>query len=196
MINCIINFKLWYTSHVYPLTFKYANKIKRLTVHYMWGKKWEPIKRTTLALSKQKGGLGIMDIYYKSRSILASSFLKSCLNEVGIQYMVDYFNSIRTNQLLNRTSELVYASYVGTEYYRKAISIVQKCTHMTRFPHIIAKTIYENILIELTPTIESHYGLCNWKLVWSSNLCSVLILSNERETLFRYLHENLQQKRD
>ena len=98
--------------------------------------------------------------------------------------MVDYYNCIRTDQLLNRTSELNHVSYVGTEYYREAITIVQKCTHMPRFPYISAKSIYENIIIEHKPTIEGHYGLCNWKLVWS-NLCSVLILSNERETLFK-----------
>ena len=75
MISCIINSKLCYISHVYPLPLKYANKIKRLTFHYLWGKKWEPIKCSTLTLPKQKGGLGIMDIYHKSLSILASSFL-------------------------------------------------------------------------------------------------------------------------
>ena len=95
-----------------------------------------------------------MDIYYKSRSILASSFLKSCLNEDGIRYMVDYYNSIRTNQLLNRTSELLHTSYVGTEYYREVITIVQTCTHIRGFPHITAKSIYENILKEHKPTIE------------------------------------------
>ena len=126
MINCIIYSKLWYISHVYPLPLKYANKIKKLAFHYLWGKKWEPIKRSTLSLAKCEGGLGILDIYHKSRGILVSSFLKAYLNEDGIHYLLDYYNYIRTQQLLNRTSEPMQVSYIGTEYYREIITIVQR----------------------------------------------------------------------
>ena len=194
MINCIIYAKIWYISHIYPLPLKYANKIKKLTFHYLWGKKWEPIKRSTLTLPKCDGGLGILDIYHKSRGILVSSFLKSYLNEDGIHYLVEYYNFIRTEQLLNRTSEPMQVSYIGTEYYRDIISIVQKCTHIQGFPHITAKSICANIMQEHRPTVEGQYGLCNWKIVWI-NLCSVFILPNERETIYRYLHEILPTKK-
>ena len=194
MINCIINARLWYISHVYPMPLKYANKIKRVTFHYLWGKKYEPIKRTTLTLPKYEGGLGIIDIYYKSQSILASSFLKSYMNENGIQYMTIYYNHIRCAQLLNITSNPRQVSYVGNDYYREIISTIQKCTHIQGFPHISSKLIYANIKTKHNPTIEMHYGLYKWKSIWN-NLCSAFILLNERETLFKYLHEILPTKK-
>ena len=144
MINCIIYSKLWYISHIYLFPLKYANKIKKLAFHYLWGKKWEPIKRSTLSLAKCEGGLGILDIYHKSRGILVSSFLKAYLNEDGIHYLLDYYNYIRTQQLLNRTSEPMQVSYIGTEYYREIITIVQRCTHIREFPNISAKSICDN----------------------------------------------------
>ena len=195
MINCIIYSKLWYISHIYPLPLKHANKINKLAFHYLWGKKWEPIKRSTLCLAKCEGGLGILDIYHKSRGILVSSFLKAYLiNEDGIRYLLNYYNYMRTQQLLNITAEPVQVSYIGSEYYMEIITIIQKCTHMRGFPHISAKSICANIIQNHKPTVEGHYGLCNWKLVWN-NLCSVLVLPNERETLFRYLHEILPTKK-
>ena len=101
IINCVINAKLWYVAHIYPLSIRLANKIKRLIFHYLWGKKYEPIKRTTLSLPKYEGGLGIIDIFFKAQSILTSSFIKSYSNEYGIKYLIDYYNDIRVARLLN-----------------------------------------------------------------------------------------------
>ena len=131
---------------------------------------------------------------FKIIIFLLSSFLKAYLNEDGIHYLLDYYNYIRTQQLLNRTSEPMQVSYIGTEYYREIITIVQRCTQIREFPLISAKSICDNIMQNHRPTIEGHYGLCNWKLVWT-NLCSVLVLPNERETLYRYLHEILPTKK-
>ena len=37
MINCIINARLWYISHVYPMPLKYANKIKKADISLLMG---------------------------------------------------------------------------------------------------------------------------------------------------------------
>ena len=118
LINCIVYTRLWYLAHVYPWSLSYANKIKSLTFHYLWGKKCEPIRSNTLTFPKHKGGLGIIDIYYKSRSILTSSFIKYYNNENVIKCMIDYYNNVRFAQLLNLTSDPQQVSYIGTEYYR------------------------------------------------------------------------------
>ena len=39
-----------------------------------------------------------------------------------------------------------------------------------------------------------HFGLYHWKSIWN-NLCSAFILLNERETLYKYLHEILPTKK-
>ena len=48
LINCVIYARLWYISHIYPLLLSYANKIKTIMFHYLWGKRYDPIKCTTL----------------------------------------------------------------------------------------------------------------------------------------------------
>ena len=130
LINCVVYARLWYISHVYHLPLTYANKIKRLTFHYLWGKAYEPIKRTTLTLAKQEGGLGIIDIFYKSQSILVSSFTKCYLNENGVKCLMDYYNNVRCAQLLNITTSPEQVSYTGTIYYREIIPIIQRCIHV------------------------------------------------------------------
>ena len=194
IVNCMINAKLWYVAHIYPLPIRYANKIKRIIFHYIWGKKYEPIKRSTLSLDKYKGGLGVIDIYYKSQSILTSSFIKSYDNKYGLRYLVQYYNDIRVARLLNRTSNIVQVSYIGTEYYREIIPIMQKCTNINGFPNITSKSIYENIIPKHKPSIESLYGLYNWESIWE-NVPSKFIMLNERETIYKFLHEILPTKK-
>ena len=126
LINCVISARIWYVSHVYPLPILYANKIKRLTFHYLWGKQYEPIKHSTLTLDKEEGGLGVIDIYYKSLSILVSSFIKLYNSENGVKCLVDYYTDIRVARLLRRTSHPAQVSYIGTDYYREIIAFVRK----------------------------------------------------------------------
>ena len=159
LINCIVYARLWYLSHVYPLPLSYANKIKRLTFKYLWGKMHDPIKRTTITLPKHQGGLGLIDIYYKSQSILASSFIKYYNNENGIKCLMDYYNNIRCAQLLNISSNPQHVSYIGTDYYKEIISIIRKCIHVRGFPHLSAKMIYEKIMPKNSTNIENMYGL-------------------------------------
>ena len=141
LINSVIYAKLWYISHIYPLPLRYANKIKRLTFYYLWGKRYEPIRRTTLSLPKHEGGLGIIDIFYKSQSILASSFIKYYNNENGITCLIDYYNNIRVARLLGITPNAQQVSYVGTKYYREIIPIIRKCVHVQGFPYLSARLI-------------------------------------------------------
>ena len=188
LINCLVYARLWYISHVYPLPLSYANKIKRLTFHYLWGKRYEPIRRNTLTLPKHEGGLGIIDIYYKSQSILASSFLKYYLHENGIKCLVDYYNNIRCAQLLGITSNPQQVSYTGTEYYKEIIPTIRNCTHVPSFPYLSARLIYEKIIPKNHPIIETLYSLYSWSAIWR-NLSSVYILLSEREILYKYLHE-------
>ena len=146
LINYVVYARLWYISHVYPLPLRYANQIKRISFHYLWGKEYEPVRRSTLTLPKHEGGLGIIDIFYKSQSILASSFIKCYSNENGVNWLIDYYNNIRCAQLLRIPSNPQQVSYIGTEYYSEIIPVIRKCTQVPGFPHLSAKCIYEKLM--------------------------------------------------
>ena len=107
---------------------------------------YEPIKRSTLMLSKYEGGLGVTDISHKSRSILVSSFIKFYLSDSSMGFIADYYNFIRLGQLLNKNTDPGNVSYTGTVYYKHIVETIQKCIHIKGFPVINAKQIYFNIL--------------------------------------------------
>ena len=190
LMNCIVYAKIWYLSHIYPMPLSYANKIKRLSFHYLWGKRYEPIRRNTLTLPKHEGGLGIVDVYFKSRCILASSFIKYYHNENGIRCIIDYYNNIRCARLLRIYTNPHDVSYIGNEYYSEIIPIIRKCIRVRGFPYLTAKQIYQEIIPKCKPTIENCYGLYNWSSIWK-NISSKYILLNEREIMYKYLHEIL-----
>ena len=191
ILNCIIYSKIWYVAHIFPLPVTYANKLKRIGFNYIWARNnYEPVKRSTLSLPKNEGGLGIIDILYKSQSILAKSFIKLYLNESNISFMAEYYTSLRVGQLFDMHNHYDTVSYTGTEYYSLIISIIRKCIHVRGFPLLNAKQIYSNIMPTVKPTIESIYQTYKWKTIWS-NLCSAFVLPKEREVIFKFLHEVL-----
>ena len=195
ILNCVIYSKLWYIAHLFPMPVLYANKIKRVSFNYIWGRKnYEPIKRSTLTMSKCEGGLGILDILYKSQSILVTSFIKLFLNESSITFMVEYYNFMRLGQLFNRYNSPNTVSYTGNVYYQQIVKIIQKCIHVRGFPELNAKKIYDTIMPNGKPMIETYHPNYQWKEIWN-NLTSKVILPKEREILFKFHHEVLPTKK-
>ena len=134
--------------------------------------------------------LMFVSIKYKK----VSSFIKLYNSENGVKCLVDYYTNMRIARLLNRTSNPEQVSYTGTEYYRKIIPIIQRCTKLKWFPHITVKTIYEEIKPKDKPNIETLYVLYNWNSIWQ-NISSVFVVLIERKTLYKYLHEILSTKK-
>ena len=77
IINSLIASKLWYTAHIYPLPVEFLKLIKTEIFNYIWNSKANPVKREILYRSKDKGGIGLLNIHSKSKSIFASTLLKS-----------------------------------------------------------------------------------------------------------------------
>ena len=144
-------------------------------------------------MAKNEGGLGILDILYKSQSILVKSFTKLFLNDSSITFMADFYNFIRIGQLFNKPDDPGNVSYTGTIYYQQIIEIIQKCIHVKGFPRLNANEIYHNILPKTRPTIEVNHPVHQWKNIWT-NLSTKIILPKERDTLFKFLHNVLPTK--
>ena len=187
ILNCIIYSKIWYVAHVFPLPISYANKIKMIGFNFIWARNnYEPVKRFTLSLPKHEGGLGIIDILYKSQSILIRSFIKMYLSQSNISFMAEYYNSLRVGQLFDMNTHCDMVSYIGTELLQSDSFHNQKCIHVHGFPLLNAKQMYLNIMPIVKPTIESIYLNYKWKTI-QSNLCSVFVLPKEREVIFWFL---------
>ena len=77
LINTLIASKLWFTAHVYPLPMKYATIINTEIYKFLWNKyKTNPIKREVLNRNKLQGGIGLLNVFFKARSIFVNSLIK------------------------------------------------------------------------------------------------------------------------
>ena len=97
LINCLLTSKLWYVSHVYPLPWKHTLLINGEIFKFLWGSQANPIKREVLYNSRKNGGLGLLDIYKKSKSILTSTTIKTFLHSEEndlIRYFIVFYLEI------------------------------------------------------------------------------------------------------
>ena len=58
---------------------KYATLINKEIFQFIWGSGSNPIKREILYNKKENGGIGLLDIYQKAKSIFVSTMIKAFL---------------------------------------------------------------------------------------------------------------------
>ena len=74
--NAVMLSKMWYIAHIYPLTEKYAKEANTIVFRYIWGGRYEPIKRNTVFRPKNEGGLAVVNCLVKAKTIMLSTFIK------------------------------------------------------------------------------------------------------------------------
>ena len=147
---------------------------------------YQPIRRNTLCLPKNKGGLGIINVYDKATSILSCTCLKAILNNIGFSH---FYTKIRLSHMI-KTSNIQEVSFTSPLPYTVAINTIRQMYHHQNFPNLRSKHVYLNIFQKCTPAIEENYPLFNWKRIWE-RINNPFIGINEREFLFKYMHETL-----
>ena len=102
LINCLIASKLWYVAHVYLLPKNYVTMINQVIFNFIWGSDGRPLKREVLYNKKENGGLGLLDIDQKAKSIFISTMMKSFLlsNENDL---IRYYLSNKIGYIFNLT---------------------------------------------------------------------------------------------
>ena len=83
-----------YISHVIPIDEKIGKRIITILFNYLWNGTYHPIKRETLYLPKEKGGIGITNIITKCNCTLVRSFLKTYTENVELFHHIIYILSI------------------------------------------------------------------------------------------------------
>ena len=116
--SCMLS-KIWYLSHVYPLTLFFAKEINKTIFPYIWNGNYEPISRITLFRPKNEGGLGILNCYVKSKVIFFNSFIRcNSLNDEYHNPLMLYFCYIRMNNVLEIDYSIHNAARFTTPYYQ------------------------------------------------------------------------------
>ena len=81
IVNALLASKIWYTAHIYPYPTEISNKINTEIYTFIWGgENRKPLQRDILCNPKEEGGIGLINIFTKARSIFISTVLKKLLN--------------------------------------------------------------------------------------------------------------------
>ena len=186
IINALLLSKIWYVAHTLPLPKKFSQKINSCIFRYLWKGMYQPIRRSTLYLPKNEGGLGVIDVYNKAAAIFGATCLKAIVSGNGLSC---YYCKIRLSHMVNSIN-INEVSYISTPFYSEAIGCIRKVYHQPKFPKLKSKEIYRCLITKSKPVVEANYPLSDWNRVWK-RINNPLVDISEREFLFRYIHETL-----
>ena len=192
IINCLIASKIWYVAHVYPIPKKYITMFNTEIIRFIWGGNGKPIKRTVLCNKKENGGLGLLDIEKKAKSIFVSTMIKSFLLS-NRNDLIRYYLSNKIGYIFNLRSASRNLSMTNTPYYKYAIDMVKKCKDHKKFPNIKSKDIYELLVPKVIPNIVSRYAF-NWPNIWKYLNFRYMNI-DERNIMFKFIYEILPTKK-
>ena len=189
LVNSLIASKLWYVSHIYPLPVEYVTLINQEIFTFIWGSNTNPIKRDTLYNSKYNGGIGLINISQKCKSILVNNVMKSFLCS-DVNDLVRYYMIRKVGNLFNITREPNKVSKVNAPYYDYTVDLIKKCKDHRKFPNMKSKDIYDMLVPYSQPNIEFKYPNYDWGNIWK-NLNFKYMNIVTRNIMYKYINEIL-----
>ena len=91
LVNVMILSKLWYVATVVPPPRHYVKLVQKRAFDFLWSSRNEPVRRETMYLSVEEGGVGVVNIRLKVQSLLLMQVSKVVLNRdspwVGFGHM-------------------------------------------------------------------------------------------------------------
>ena len=179
--------KIWYSAHIYPLTEQFAKQINKIIFQYIWGGRYEPIKRNIVFRTKSEGGLGIINCFLKAKTLLVNTSLKCYTTSDYNNSLMKYYCYVRLNNIIPINYSIHDASPITTPYYEAAITTVRSILHLRGFPFVPKDKIYRSMFTKEESLAELHYPTFNWQKV-RSNYLNIFILSYDKEVIYKYLH--------
>lgn len=189
LINSLLSSKLWYVSHVYPLPMKFAVQINKEIFHFLWGSYANPLKRDILYNKKVNGGIGLLNIYQKSKSILVNTVMKDFLTSERDELIRHYMTN-KIGNMFNILNPPRTQSHGNTPYYEFTVDAIKSCSGHKNFPNLRSKDIYDIIMPQCKPNIELLYPNYDWKSIWIQ-LNFKYINVHDRNVMYKYLYEIL-----
>ena len=158
----------WFLATIFPFPTWLKTDVNRTIFSYIWGQKNESIKRATLFLTKQKGGLGIFSPEKRSVALRTKFINQICdpQNKSKCVYLARYYigfhlGSLKHEWLFLRTNlapRLTDHNY--PEYYGDILNLIKRVD--------ISKIQWEtNFFYEQTFTRDNHTpnALQNWRTI-------------------------------
>lgn len=189
IVNCLLSSKIWYASHVYPLPLQFSKLINKELFGYIWKYNYDPIKRDVLCNPKINGGIGIINVSCKAKSIFTATVIKR-LVQSNEKDLIQYYMALRVNTLFGIRALPNRVSHINTPYYEYSIETIRKCYHLKNFPNLCSRDICSMLYVVTQPEIEKMYPNYDWKAIWK-NVMFKPIHIYDRNIVFKYIHEIL-----
>ena len=190
IVNSLLLSKVWYAAHVYPLPLEHAKVIINEVCSFIWKRNYNPISRNILYNPKQKGGIGLIDVYLKAKCIFTHTVMKS-FKVSKKDDIIQYYMALRLNSLFGIRTLPRNFSYVNTPYYDFCVDIVRKCfLKSNNFPNVSSRKIYDLLFNITQPEIEKMYPNFDWCSIWK-NVTFKYINIYDKHVVFKYIHEIL-----
>ena len=187
IVNSLLASKIWYVAHVYPFPMDIATRINTEIFKFIWGSNRDPIKRDVLCNLKEHGGIGLINIFTKAKSIFLSTTLKMIMDPEN--------ETIRYYYMKGKIDKYIKLDYIpkvvsrkSTPYYDYALNNIKKIHKLPNFPKLSSKEIYCDIRTEGQPRVENKNQSKKWKDIWK-NLKFKYIPIHDRNIVFKFIHD-------
>ena len=189
IINSILSSKIWYASHVYPMPLQMSKLINKELFGFLWKYNYDPIKRNVLCNPKVNGGIGIIDVFCKAKSIFNATVIKRFLDSKENK-LIKFYMALRVGTLFGVRNLPNKVSHINSPYYEYSVDTIRKCYYLKNFPNVSSKEIYNMLYVVTQPEIEKMYPNYDWKSIWR-NVSFKAINIYDRNIIFKYIHEIL-----
>ena len=129
IVNSLLASKIWYIAHVYPMPITFCKIIEKDFLNFIWKINYRPIKKDVICNRKELGGLGLINIELKSKSIFTATIIKLFINAKE-NSLIKYYMALRINTLFNIRYIPRNASCVNASFYEYAVDTIRKCSHL------------------------------------------------------------------
>jgi hypothetical protein len=155
--------KLWYVAQVMPAENKHIGKIRKLLGDFLWRGSLYRIERNQLSLKANNGGLALISVALKAKAL----FIKD---------------------MLTMPNDYIYANSTSLGLDRNAREWSQCTVDFDRPDQVTTKMIYEDLIFNVVPRVETTSPALDWKKVWQT-LPSNFIPTDWKMPMYRVLND-------
>ena len=165
LINALLASKIWYTGHVYPFPMKTAKLIEKEFFRFLWNSNKDHIQRDVVCSPKVNGGIGLINVFIKAKSIYIATTLRMLINS-DYNSLIRYYMGSRVGNYIKFQGQVAESSSTNTAYFDYAILNFKKVHKIPKFPALSSKEIYKEMLPECKPRVEKIYFRKDWSSIW------------------------------
>lgn len=126
--------------------------------HYVWCGRYHPVRRSTLVLDVQEGGVGIPDVPTKARALFWVSLRQGLALGEGLNVLSVFFCSVKFSYLVDLGASREVALYTPP-VYSWAVEILRTLCRHPNFFSLSCKAVYGVLLCSVHPRVEALF-LC------------------------------------